>query len=187
MYETEKRLFGQALADVAVKKLDQELLDCEETAVCSRIHNRRVKYMIAHGETPKTGKINSKYIWTIIIAAILLLTGCVALVREQIAGFGVTLQDTGNVIEISEDKAEYPNTLKTKRIPRALPAGYVLMEEIETDQQLIMTWSDSNKDRLIYMQAVIDSFLLRVNSNDGEEHGQMVIDEYILFYSVSPN
>ena len=53
MYETEKRLFGQALADVISKKLDEELLECKETAACSRVHRKCIQYIIRYGESPE--------------------------------------------------------------------------------------------------------------------------------------
>ena len=58
MYETEKRLFGQALADAISQKLDEELRECKETAACSRVHRKCIQYMIRYGESPKARKIS---------------------------------------------------------------------------------------------------------------------------------
>ena len=148
MYEAEKRLFGQALADVISKKLDEELRECKETAACSRAHSRYVKYTVKYGEAPKVRKI-SKRTLALIIAAVLLLTGCAVLARDQIAGFFMTILETRNELESPVDVTEYPKTIEEKRIPQVLPEGYELVEEVFTGRILNMTWKNETGECLV--------------------------------------
>lgn len=157
MYEAEKRLFGQALADAISQKLDEELRECKETAACSRVHRKCIQYMIRYGESPKARKISKRTI-ALIIAAALLLTGCAALVRDQIAGFFMTILETRNMIETPMDGTEYPETIEEKRIPRVLPEGYELVEEVFTDRTWDMTWRNASGDVLVYSQMPHDAF-----------------------------
>ena len=181
MYETEKRLFGQALADVISKKLDEELRECKETAACSRAHSRYVKYTVKYGESPKARKISKRTI-ALIIAAALLLTGCAALVRDQIAGFFMTILETRNVIESPMDGTEYPETIEEKRIPQVLPEGYELVDEVFTSRALDMTWKNASGELLCYSQRVHDGYLSGVDNEHGEWVGKEICGVRVLFY-----
>lgn len=181
MYETEKRLFGQALAEVISKTLDEELRECKETAACSRAHSRCVKYTVKYGEAPKVRKISKRTI-ALIIAAALLLTGCAALVRDQIAGFFMTILETRNALESSMDGTEYPETIEEKRIPQVLPEGYELVDEVFTGRTLDMTWKNASGDVLVYSQMSHDAFHTSVDNEHGEWVEKEICGVRVLFY-----
>jgi hypothetical protein len=183
MYETEKRLFGQALAEVISKTLDEELRECKETAACSRAHSRYVKYTVKYGESPKARKISKRTI-ALIIAAALLLTGCAALVRDQIAGFFMTILETRNVIESTADITGYPETIEEKRIPQVLPEGYELVEEVTTRGSLILTWIDAESNFLIYYQSTHEAGEMDID-NEHSDFGEIQIDEYDVLCVIS--
>ena len=183
MYETEKRLFGQALADAISQKLDEELRECKETAACSRAHSRYVKYTVKYGESPKARKISKRTI-ALIIAAALLLTGCAALVRDQIAGFFMTILETRNVIESPVDVSEYPKTIEEKRIPQVLPEGYELVDEVTTRGSLILTWIDAESNFLIYYQSTHEAGGMDID-NEHSDFGEIQIDEYDVLCVIS--
>lgn len=181
MYEAKKRLFGQALADAISQKLDEELRECKETAACSRAHSRYVKYTVKYGESPKARKISKRTI-ALIIAAALLLTGCAALVRDQIAGFFMTILETRNMIETPMDGTEYPETIEEKRIPRVLPEGYELVDEVFTGRTLDMTWKNASGDVLVYSQMSHDAFHTSVDNEHGEWVEKEICGVRVLFY-----
>ena len=181
MYETEKRLFGKALAEVISKTLDEELRECKETAACSRAHSRYVKYTVKYGEAPKVRKI-SKRTLALIIAAALLLTGCAALVRDQIAGFFMTILETRNVIESPVEISEYPKTIEEKRIPQVLPEGYELGEEVFTGRTLDMTWKNETGEFLVFSQMVHEAFHTGVDNEHGEWTEKEICGVRVLFY-----
>lgn len=181
MYEAEKRLFGQALAEVISKTLDEELRECKETAACSRAHSRYVKYTVKYGEAPKVRKI-SKRALALIIAAALLLTGCAALVRDQIAGFFMTILETRNVIESPMDGTEYPETIEEKRIPQVLPEGYELVDEVFTGRTLNMTWRNASGDILVYRQMSHEAFHMGID-NEYTQFSEQQICSYTVLYS----
>ena len=180
MYETEKRLFGQALADVISQKLDEELRECKETAACSRAHSRYVKYTVKYGEAPKVRKI-SKRTLALIIAAALLLTGCAALVRDQIAGFFMTILETRNVLESPVDVTEYPETIEEKRIPQVLPEDYELVDEVFTDCTLYMTWRNASGDILVYSQMSHEAFHMGTD-NEHSQFSEIEICGYTVLF-----
>ena len=184
MYEAEKRLFGQALADVISKKLDEELRECKETAACSRVHSRCVKYTVKYGEAPKVRKISKRTI-VLIIAAALLLTGCAILVRDQIAGFFMTILETRNVLESPVDITEYPKTIEEKRIPQVLPEGYELVEEVFTGRTLDMTWRNASGELLFYGQMVHETFHTSIDNEHGEWVEKEICGVRVLFYEHS--
>lgn len=181
MYETEKRLFGQALAEVISKTLDEELRGCKETAACSRVHSRCMHHIIRFGELPKVRRINKRTV-ALIIAAALLLTGCAALARDQIAGFFMTILETRNVIESPVDVTEYPKTIEEKRIPQVLPEGYELVEETFTDCSLYITWKNDLGELLTYSQDVHDGHLFSVDNEHGEWTEKEICGVRVLFY-----
>lgn len=181
MYETEKRLFGQALADVISKKLDEELLECKETAACSRVHRKCIQYIIRYGESPKARKISKRTI-ALIIAAALLLTGCAVLARDQIAGFFMTILETRNMIESTADITGYPETIEEKRIPQVLPEGYELVDEVFTGRTLDMTWKNASGDVLVYSQMSHDAFHTSVDNEHGEWVEKEICGVRVLFY-----
>ena len=181
MYEAEKRLFGQALADAISQKLDEELRECKETAACSRAHSRYVKYTVKYGEAPKVRKI-SKRTLALIIAAALLLTGCAALARDQIAGFFMTILETRNVIESPADVTEYPETIEEKRIPQVLPEGYELVDEVFTGRTLDMTWKNASGELLCYGQTVHEAFHTSIDNEHGEWVEKEICGVRVLFY-----
>ena len=181
MYEAEKRLFGQALADAISQKLDEELRECKETAACSRVHRKCIQYMIRYGESPKARKI-SKRTLALIIAAALLLTGCAALVRDQIAGFFMTILETRNVLESPVDVSEYPKIIEEKRIPRVLPEGYELVEETFTDCSLYITWKNDLGELLTYSQTAHEALHVGVDNEHGEWVEKEICGVRVLFY-----
>ena len=167
MYETEKRLFGQALAEVISKTLDEQLRECKETAACSRVHRKCIQYIIRYGESPKARKISKRTI-ALIIAAALLLTGCAALARDQIAGFFMTILETRNMIESTADITGYPEAIEEKRIPQVLPEGYELVDEVFTDCTLDMTWRNSSGDILVYSQMSHEAFHMGTDNEQSQ-------------------
>ena len=182
MYETEKRLFGQALADVISKKLDEELRECKETAVCSRAHNRYVKYTVKYGEAPKVRKISKRTI-ALIIAAAILLTGCAALARDQIAGFFMAILETRNVVESPVDVSEYPKAIEEKRIPQVLPEGYELVEEVFTGRTLDMTWKNETGEFLVYSQMPHEAFRMGTD-NEHSQFSEIEICGYMVLFII---
>ena len=181
MYEAKKRLFGQALADAISQTLDEELRECKETAACSRAHSRYVKYTVKYGESPKARKISKRTI-ALIIAAALLLTGCAALARDQIAGFFMTILETRNVIESTADITGYPETIEEKRIPQVLPEGYELVEEVFTGRTLDMTWKNETGEFLVFSQMVHEAFHTGVDNEHGEWTEKEICGVRVLFY-----
>ena len=180
MYEAEKRLFGQALADVISKKLEEELRECKETAACSRAHSRYVKYTVKYGEAPKVRKI-SKRTLALIIAAALLLTGCAVLARDQIAGFFMTILETRNELESPMDVTEYPKTIEEKRIPQVLPEGYELVEEVFTGRTLDMTWKNETGELLVYSQMPHEAFHMGTD-NEHSQFAEIEICGYTVLF-----
>ena len=183
MYEAKKRLFGQALAEVISKTLDEELRECKETTACSRVHRKCIQYMIRYGEAPKVRKISKRTI-ALIIAAALLLTGCAALVRDQIAGFFMTILETRNVIESPMDGTEYPETIEEKRIPQVLPEGYELVDEVTTRGSLTLTWMNAEGDFLVYSQSTYENGKLEID-NEYSAFDEIDICEYNVLRVIS--
>lgn len=181
MYETEKRLFGQALAEVISKTLDEQLRECKETAACSRVHRKCIQYIIRYGESPKARKISKRTI-ALIIAAALLLTGCAALARDQIAGFFMTILETRNMIESPMDGTEYPETIEEKRIPQVLPEGYELVDEVFTGRALDMTWKNAEGKILVYRQRVHHNYRAGTD-NEYSQFSEKQIDGYTVLYA----
>ena len=142
-----------------------------------------MKYTVKYGESPKARKISKRTI-ALIIAAALLLTGCAALVRDQIAGFFMTILETRNVIESPVDVSEYPKTIEEKRIPQVLPEGYELVDEVTTRGSLILTWIDAESNFLIYYQSTHEAGGMDID-NEHSDFGEIQIDEYDVLCVIS--
>ena len=185
MYEVEKRMFGDALAEAISRDMERELEACEENARCSRSHIKRVSYIIRHGELPRR-RVISKRTWAIIaVAAIVLLCGCTFLGRRMLGEFFMTVYKTRYVLEAPIGAEDYPTVIEEPKIPHVIPEGYELIEEKISDKQCILTWKNEEGDSLVYRQKVHDNSLHAIDN----EHTQISIKEiggYTVVYAASP-
>ena len=183
MYEVEKRMFGDALAEAISRDMERELEACEENARCSRSHIRRVSYIIRHGELPRR-RVISKRTWAIIaVAAIVLLCGCTFLGRRMLGEFFMTVYKTRYALESPVRAEDYPTVIEEPKIPHVIPEGYELIEEERRDRHIYFTWQNEKNEQIIYAQWVHDGFYFGTD-NEYTQYSEIELCGHRVLYGI---
>lgn len=167
---TNKEMFKQAVSEGLLLRIDQDTA-CGENIICSDGYYRKLSETFGFEVTRPNMKRKAlrRTVVAILIAAALLLAGCVAVVyREQIGNFFVNTYDTyikGYFVSNDEEKGDNIEEYYTLTY---VPEGYELVDENRIVDMAISTWEAQDGDQLIFEQALINSglyFIDNQNSN----------------------
>ena len=146
-YSSDYNLIGQAFAEATAKKYDEELLRCRKNVSFSPRHARRIREITGYRIiSPATVK---KFL-VILIAAVIFLVGCTAIIyHEEIGNFFITHFKTNSVVEVNEgEKTEITEEYNLSYIPE----GYVLVYELRDELTIQKNWKDNSENTLTFRQ-----------------------------------
>ncbi|MBO5006015.1 MAG: DUF4367 domain-containing protein, partial [Clostridia bacterium] len=158
MDKTDRELFGQALAEALAERFEEELAACEESAVCSEDHYRKMQEIICPSARVPKRKFSRKSLLAIIIAAALLLTGCAAYIcRNEIRDFVEEVYEKFVRLTYCESykksSAEIDEIYKLTYVPE----GYELVEEDLQPISNYYKYTNSNGEFILFKQVVLDT------------------------------
>lgn len=168
-YSSDYNLIGQAFAEATAKKYDEELLRCRKNVSFSPRHARRMREITGYRIiSPATVK---KFL-VILIAAVIFLVGCTAIIyHEEIGNFFITHFKTNSVVEVNEgEKAE----IKEEYDLSYIPEGYVLVYEQKDEFTIRKRWENDSEKNISFTQTVNGSikFILdkEISNTTTKEH-----------------
>lgn len=188
MNKTDKMLFRQALTEAFVRKYERELNECQETAVCSEAHTRRMQEIINQSAQRERRRDRQKWIVALLVAAALLLTACsVYAYHDEIRSFIEKVYE--DYIKVTYNSGEeMPNAgkLADKYSLSYVPEGYVLTKELYLPSVNKYEWSNAEGQYITFEHCEIDkaNFMLDV------EIGETTIiscDKYDVYCRSSDN
>ena len=168
-YSSDYNLIGQAFAEATAKEYDEELLHCKKSVSFSPSHARRIREITGYRIiSPATVK---KFL-VILIAAVIFLVGCTAIIyHEEIGNFFITHFKANSVVEVKDDE----KTKITEEYDLSyVPEGYVLVYEQKDEIKIQKRWNDSFGNTLTFMQTVSGYSKYRFDS----EMSNAKIEEY---------
>ncbi len=167
---TESMLFGQLCQEVMLKKINDELAECDDTVKCSVRHLRRMRYILKYGEMPPRPSYKKGVLVAVVIAAVLLLTACVAILYgEKILNYWVeTYHDH---FAVSQGADDMTHAAITEPCYLAyVPEGYVLEKEDISDAIVYYCWVNEAGKSLIFTQSAgKGSSFINNNGNHPQE------------------
>lgn len=168
MDKTDRELFGQALAEALAERFEEELAACEESAVCSEDHYRKMQEIICPSARVPKRKFSRKSLLAIIIAAALLLTGCAAYIcRNEIRDFVEEVYEKFVRLTYCESykksSAEIDEIYKLTYVPE----GYELVEEDLQPISNYYKYTNSNGEFILFKQVVLDTTEVGLDVEEG--------------------
>lgn len=168
-YSSDYNLIGQAFAEATAKKYDEELLRCRKNVSFSPRHARRIREITGYRIiSPATVK---KFL-VILIAAVIFLVGCTAIIyHEEIGNFFITHFKTNGVVEVNEsEKTEITEEYDLSYVPD----GYVLVYEQKDEFTIRKRWENDSEKNISFTQTVNGSikFILdkEISNTTTKEH-----------------
>lgn len=164
-------LFRKALIEVFAEKYDGALADSSVNESCSAEHEHAIKEIVARAVKSDRRKIGRKWLIAILVAALLLLSACVAYVcRGEIRDFiekaydkyiRVAYNDGGDI----EDN----NVLASHYTLGYVPEGYNLAYQIDTPFTSKYKWETSSGDSLVFEQHALSGVNFSLDTEEGEK------------------
>ena len=150
-YSSDNNLIGQAFAEATAKKYDEELLRCRKNVSFSPRHARKIREITGYRIiSPATVK---KFL-VILIAAVIFLVGCTAIIyHEEIGNFFITHFKANSVVEVNEgEKTEITEAYDLSYVPE----GYVIVYDQRDEFTIRKRWKDNLENTLSFTQATND-------------------------------
>lgn len=188
MNKTDKMLFRQALTEAFVRKYERELNECQETAVCSEAHTRRMNEIINQSAQRERRKDRRKWIVALLVAAALLLTACsVYAYQNEIRSFIEKVYE--DYIKVTYNSGEeIPNSIKVFEHYSLtyVPEDYILTVELYLPTLSRCEWKNAEGQSIKFEQSAVEkaNFMLDV------EIGETTIiscDKYDVYCRSSDN
>ena len=148
-YSSNYNLIGQAFAEATAKKYDEELLHCKRNVSFSPRYARSMREITGYRIV---SPVTAKKILVILIAAVIFLVGCTAIIyHEEIGNFFITHFKTNSVVEVNKgEKTEITEEYDLSYIPE----GYVLVYEQKDEIKIQKRWNDGLGYTLTFIQTV---------------------------------
>ena len=183
-----RELFAQAINKSIDMHVKNELNGTIANGKCSKNHKRIVKNILfGNGEKalPERKSLSRRTVAAILIAAILLLTGCAAVViyHNEIAGFFETVFDNHTVVTPSDNDG-YPTNIEEIYEFTYIPEGYELTEASERLTIVIYDFKNSNDNKLRIKQSPAKSNHLLLDNEIGKSE-LIVIGKLEIYYQSS--
>ncbi len=180
-----RELFVQAINKSIDMHVSNELNNTIASGKCSKNHKRIVKNILfGTGEKslPERKSLSRRTIAAILVAAILLLTGCAAVViyHNEIAGFFETVFDNHTVVTSSENDG-YPTTIEEVYEFTYIPEGYELTDKSEGLTIVIHIFKSIYGDILKIKQTPAKSNHLLLDNENGKNE-LVLIGEAKVYY-----
>ena len=157
MDKTDRELFGQALAEALAERFEEELAACEESAVCSEDHYRKMQEIICPSARVPKRKFSRKSLLAIIIAAALLLTGCAAYIcRNEIRDFVEDAYEKFVRLTYCENYKKSSAKICEVYKLTYVPEGYELVEETNNPIDIFYRFENEKGEFLTFQQDVLD-------------------------------
>ena len=181
MDKKDLELFKQALNEGVSNKFDKMATECTEEIVCSERHKLAMRTILyGKAAVKRAGTPGMKRIIAILIAAVLLLTSCGIIFRNEIREifneFFVSLMYEG-----AEDSELI---IKEVYALGYVPEGYTLVEEKLTSIRVQYKFANKSSDILQFEQRSIKQTNYYINSESGYSEINE-IEEYEVYFRLT--
>ena len=175
-------LFRQALTEAFVRKYERELNECQETAVCSEAHTRRMNEIINQSAQRERRRDRRKWIVALLVAAALLLTACsVYAYQDEIRSFiEKVYEDYIKVTYDDESENQEMKIISEYYTLGYVPDGYTLTKEIRIPASMNLEWENAEGQYLAFEQRVLDGTNYGLDGEVGETN-VIVCGEYSVY------
>lgn len=179
---TNKEMFKQAVSEGLLLRIDQDTA-CGENIICSDGYYRKLSETFGFEVTRPNMKRKAlrRTVVAILIAAAILLAGCVAVVyREQIGNFFVNTYDTyikGYFVSNDEEKGDNIEEYYTLTY---VPEGYEAFENNESSIWNQNKWKNAYGDIIVFEQDVLSTMQFTLDSESGS-YSAVECEDIILY------
>lgn len=160
MHAEERALFKKALIQAFSQKFEDELTQCQETALCSDEHKEAMEKILSQSKSKPEGKASSKkrIIIGLLLAAALLLIGCTAyILRDEIGDFMEEIfQKHIRLTYNGEEESHVLEKITTDYELSYMPDGYTLSQESYSPSGNYLIWENTESDIIIFEQYPLD-------------------------------
>ncbi len=175
-------MFKQAVSEGLLLRIDQDTA-CGENIICSDGYYRKLSETFGFEVTRPNMKRKAlrRTVVAILIAAAILLAGCVAVVyREQIGNFFVNTYDTyikGYFVSNDEEKGDNIEEYYTLTY---VPEGYEAFENNESSIWNQNKWKNAYGDIIVFEQDVLSTMQFTLDSESGS-YSAVECEDIILY------
>lgn len=183
MDKTNEELFKQAINEALTNKFQRMADACDEEIVCSR-HHRKAMRAIISGKTPRK-PLSTKMIAILVAAAILLLTGCAIIYRDEIRSFVTDIREFFVELRFGDGEQESRNIDEIYELAY-IPEGYSLEDQQINRMRVEYVFTNSDSKRIKFIQQSLDASTFSVDS----EHSDtviIVIDDLTIYSRLAGN
>lgn len=179
---TNKEMFKQAVSEGLLLRIDQDTA-CGENIICSDGYYRKLSETFGFEVTRPNMKRKAlrRTVVAILIAAALLLAGCVAVVyREQIGNFFANTYDTyikGYFVSNDEEKG---GNIEEYYTLTYVPEGYEAFENNESSIWNQNKWKNAFGDIIVFEQDVLSTMQFTLDSESGS-YSAVECEDIILY------
>lgn len=178
-----KKLFIQALIEAKDKELSKLKSEDEiEWEFSEKFENSMNKLIKKNNHIQlSTRRTVRRGLLAAIIALLIVFTGLmsVSATRESIIEFVKKVFSNHNEITLSENSTPPVDKIETEYTLTALPEGFEVKEYQKDDLGILTVWENSNGNRIILMQDLLDSNFSFDNEHEYEE---LYINGYEAYY-----
>ena len=176
--KTNQELFKQALVEGVNRRLDREIVACDEEITYSRRHIRNMVRIVNGKEIKKP--LNRKMIAILVAAAILLLAGCAIIYRNEIREFVTNIKEF--FVEIKFDEGEnYSQTIDEIYELTYLPEGYSLEKQEINRMRAQYLFTNADNEYIKFIQQSLDASSFSVDSEQSS-YEIAYIGQYEIYY-----
>ena len=176
--KTNQELFKQALIEGVSRRIDREIVACDEEVNYSRRHIKNME-RIVKGKTPKK-PINKKMVAILVAAAVLLLAGCAIIYRDQIRDFITNIKEF--FVEIKFDEGENNSqTIDEIYELTYVPEGYTLKDQFVNRMVVEYIFENEEYQSMRFIQRSLDASNFYVDIEHGD-YDIINLAEYEIYY-----
>lgn len=180
MNDSEKALFATALSEGIINKYNDEMNLYDVQVDCSKHHYKEINKIC--GYNVNNASSFKKTLVAIILAATLLLAGCVAYVyREEIREFFVETYDAFVKLTFDKKQNDQNEIIEEVYFPSYMLDGFELSNEVSTPIMVLYEFVNDSDELISFEQLVVEgsNFLL---DNEKGDTTIIEVDDYKVYH-----
>jgi hypothetical protein len=176
MTSAERQRLVEAISEGLLRQYDEEMSTIEKHPRCSKQHYEKMSEIVGF-KVRAPRRISKKGLAAILLAAVLLLTGC-AVFKNEIRDFFVEVYE--KCVEISFRQSEHQSIAETYGLSYMLD-GYVQIEEKSSPSMVHYRYTNQEEHIITFEQVLLDGSSYNIDAEHGEDEF-LTVDDHQIYY-----